>query len=199
MGDSIVVRQRRDHAYLDELMTHYERASPAARRKTFRSIVQLVTTHAFAEEEVLFPRARKLLTSGEALTSLIESDHQRINELLREVRGYQPGEEAFESRVTELFTLLRADLRKEEDRLLPALSRELDESALERLGAAWELAKKTAPNQPHPEISRRPPGNVLAGLPLFVIDRARGLGAKFLRAISRLLDADVGRLRRRHT
>lgn len=41
------------------------------------------------------------------------------------------------------------------------------------LGAAWESVRRTAPTRPHPVVARRPPGNVIAALPLTVIDRLR--------------------------
>ena len=35
-----------------------------------------------------------------------------------------------------------------------------------RLGLAWEAVRRTAPTRPQPLVSRRPPGNALAALPL---------------------------------
>ncbi|SEN07173.1 Hemerythrin HHE cation binding domain-containing protein [Stigmatella aurantiaca] len=182
MSESIVVLQKRDHAELDRLLERYEADAPAGRRETFRKIVNLVTTHAFAEEEVLFPAARRALGVGEHITAEIESEHQRINELLKEMEPLVPGDTAFEQRVSELFPLLRLDVRNEEDRLLGALERALDEKALRRIGVAWLLAKKAAPNRGHPAIPRRPPGNLLAGIPLFFVDRLRALFARWRHA-----------------
>ena len=123
---------------------------------------------------MLFPAARRALEqAGEKITSDVETQHQRINELLLELEAYEPGDLEFEHRVAELFPLLRLDVRNEEDRLLASLEGSLDEGALERLGAEWLAAKKLAPDRPHPAIPRRPPGNVVAGLPLAIIDRVR--------------------------
>ena len=181
MADTIITRQVREHARHLELLTEYGERQPGARRETFRELVDLVTTHASAEEDVLFPFARKTLgAEGEALTSEIEAQHQRVNELLDPMDGQclEPGDARFETCVAELVPLLRADLRNEEDRLLPALAANLDEGELERLGTAWLVAKKVSPNRAHPRIPRRPPGNVLAGIPLFFVDRVRHLLSK---------------------
>jgi hypothetical protein len=70
---------------------------------------------------------------------------------------------------------LRADAREEEDELLAALTAATDARHLNSIGATWAVARLTAPNRPHPRVSRRPPGNMLAGLPLSVIDRVRRL------------------------
>lgn len=182
MRDTIIDLQKRDHMLLDELLQRYERAHPIGRRDTFREIVNLVTTHAFAEETVLFPFSRRVMTSAEAITAEIESQHQRINELLKEMEQFAPGEAGFEVRAGELFPLLRADVRNEEDRLLVALEQHLDREELTRLGTTWVTAKRGAPNRAHPGISRRPPGNLLAAIPLFLVDRMRELIARWRHA-----------------
>ena len=49
----------------------------------------------------------------------------------------------------------------------------LSAQQLRRLGLLWEAVRRTAPTRPHAVVSRRPPGNVVSGLPLAVIDRSR--------------------------
>lgn len=179
MSDTdVVALQRRDHDRLEELLDAYGRQAPERRRATFRELVGLVTTHAFAEETVLFPAARRLLADGDAVTGRIEGDHQRINELLAEMDGMEPGDPGFEFRVGELFPLLREDLGREEDVLLPRLASSVDQHELEAVGTAWAAAKRVAPNRAHPAVPRRPPGNALVALPLLVVDRARDLLAR---------------------
>lgn len=173
---SIVELQKRDHAYMNELFDRYNNG--ADREGTFRELVSLVATHAFAEEEVLFPVARRVLAEGNPLTGDIEDKHQRINDLLREMETMTPTDSGFEARVEELFPILRSDAREEEDVLLPALSSTMSDAQLKELGAAWLAAKKTAPNRAHPHVSRRPPGNALSGLVLTPLDRIRGVIAK---------------------
>ena len=51
----------------------------------------------------------------------------------------------------------------------------------------WEAVRRTAPTRPHPVVSRRPPGNALAAVPLTVLDRGRDA-----------LDAGARRLPRLH-
>jgi hypothetical protein len=46
-------------------------------------------------------------------------------------------------------------------------------SQLRLLGLAWEVVRRIAPTRAHPIVARRPPGNVVAALPLSVIDRSR--------------------------
>lgn len=72
-----------------------------------------------------------------------------------------------------LATVLREDVRDEEDELLPRLQDALDVRRLRLLGVAWETVRRMAPTRPHPVVSRRPPGNTLAAFPLTVLDRSR--------------------------
>jgi hypothetical protein len=69
--------------------------------------------------------------------------------------------------------VLREDVRDEEDVLFPRLQEAVSAEELRRLGRRWELMRRLSPTRPHPTVSRRPPGNALAGLPLTVLDRTR--------------------------
>ena len=181
----IVTLQRRDHAKMERLLTRYERGSTAVKQRAYADIVELVTKHAFAEETVLFPAARRLLgETGQQVTGDIENKHQRVNELMAELEAGEPGDESFEKATRELFPLLRADAREEEDVLLVALSEKAEIEALRQLGTAWMAARATAPNRPHPKIPRRPPGNLLAGLPLAITDRIRKAFARRQKGIA---------------
>ena len=77
------------------------------------------------------------------------------------------------STMARLAEVLRQDVRDEEDDLLPRLQDAVYGRRLTTLGIAWEAVRRTAPTRPHPVVSRRPPGNALAALPLTVLDRGR--------------------------
>jgi hypothetical protein len=57
--------------------------------------------------------------------------------------------------------------------LLPRLQERLSPDQLRRIGLQWELVRRISPTRPHPTVSRRPPGNALAALPLSLLDRTR--------------------------
>lgn len=174
---SVLARQRRDHAELERLMTRYESGSgtQAERRQTLKDIVQLVFSHAFAEEVVLWPALRRLAPDGEELTARVEEEHQEINDLVAEMERMDPADPRHDQLAGRAFALIRQDIRDEEDLLLPRLQAALDHARLRRLGSAWETVRRTAPTHPHPGVSRRPPGNAVAGVPLSALDRVRDL------------------------
>jgi Hemerythrin HHE cation binding domain len=171
---SILTRQKRDHERLDRLLHRLGRSAPGAEEEAaLLAIARLVFPHAFAEESVLWPEARRVLPDGEALTLQVEQEHQEVNELwttLEELPSGSPERHALLARLT---TVLREDVRDEEDELLPRLQEAVDVRRLRVLGVAWEAVRRTAPTRPHPVVSRRPPGNALAAVPLTVLDRGR--------------------------
>ena len=170
---SVLARQRADHVELDRLLTKLDNETGEEYERTFLRMNRLVFSHAFAEEAVLWPLLRRLLPDGEQLTLQVEQEHQEVNELvvaLDEHRTPGPERDRLQARLVEV---LREDVRDEEDELLPRLQDALDAHELRRVGWQWEAVRRTAPTRPHPVVARRPPGNVVAALPLSVIDRTR--------------------------
>ena len=169
---SILTRQKRDHVLLDALLADLGRTSGQDQDAVLNRICRLVFPHAFAEESVIWPEVRRVLPDGEALTLQVEQEHQEVNELWARLERLPVGGErdAVLVRITEV---LREDVRDEEDELLPRLQEAVSTRRLQLLGVAWEAVRRTAPTRPHPVVSRRPPGNAVAALPLTAIDRSR--------------------------
>lgn len=176
---SILVRQKRDHVRLDELLHELDAATVgAAQEAVLQRIARLVFPHAFAEESVLWPTLRRVLPDGHELTLQVEQEHQEVNELWTRLEETDPHGTERREIIGRLAEVLREDVRDEEDELLPRLQEALPPARLRALGVAWEAVRRTAPTRPHPVVSRRPPGNALAALPLTVLDRSRdGLDA----------------------
>ena len=173
---SILARQRADHARLDRLMDQARRTvetGGVAHQVVLRAIARLVFTHAFAEEAVLFPAARRALPDGDPLTLHIETDHQTVNELVTRLDRSSAEDPDHRELMERTFAVLDDDVRTEEDELLPRLQQLLSPRAMRLLGWQWELVRRVSPTRPHPVVSRRPPGQTLSALPLTVLDRAR--------------------------
>jgi hemerythrin-like domain-containing protein len=171
----VFARQRRDHQDLDVLLDKLARSTGVAQDMVIARVCRLVFTHAFAEESVLWPVLRRELPDGEELTVQVEREHQEITEVfaaLERSRRDSPERDELIERAT---TLLRQDVRDEEDELFPRLQEALTDQQLRRLGTQWALVSQIAPTRTHPVVARRPPGNVIAALPLSAIDRTRDL------------------------
>jgi hemerythrin superfamily protein len=170
---SILTRQKLDHVRLDALLQQLEVSRPGSEQDAvLHRIARLVFPHAFAEESVLWPQLRRVVSDGEALTLQVELEHQEVNELWTNLEAAQSDEDRTVL-IERLISVLREDVRDEEDELLPRLQDAVSVRRLQILGIAWEAVRLTAPTRPHPVVSRRPPGNALAALPLTFIDRSR--------------------------
>ncbi|MEU0060661.1 hemerythrin domain-containing protein [Streptomyces sp. NPDC006334] len=180
-GSSVLVRQRREHQEMDRLMDQYLTLDDLHQREhVLKQVAQLVFSHAFAEETVLWPAVRASVPDGEELTARVEEEHQQINDLVADIERLPAGDPEREDKVRRAFALIRQDIRDEEDLLLPRLQDAVDTARLRKLGMTWAAVRQTAPTHPHPVIPRRPPGNALLGLPLSVYDRVRdalGIGS----------------------
>jgi len=203
---SVLVRQKREHVRLDRLLDELQEASGADQDRVLIRIYRLVFPHAFAEESVLWPVIRRVLPDGEALTLEVEEEHQEVNELVTTLEGDHLDPAERRQVLARLVEVLREDVRDEEDALLPDLQLRLSTRQLQQLGIAWELVRRTAPTRAHPVVSRRPPGNALAALPLTVLDNLRDLceiaahrsprSAPALETVSHTLAAAAGRVER---
>ncbi|MDP8915875.1 MAG: hemerythrin domain-containing protein [Pseudomonadota bacterium] len=170
---SVLSRQKRDHVKLNQLLRRLDQAPPGEQDRVLLRIHRLVFPHAFAEEAVLWPVIRRVLPDGHELTLRVELEHQEINELVTQLEALEPGSIERQRVLDRVVELLRQDVRDEEDELLPRLQMKLTGAQLRRLGVAWEAVRLIAPTRAHPIVSRRPPGNVLAALPLSFLDRCR--------------------------
>ncbi|HEY0028810.1 MAG TPA: hemerythrin domain-containing protein [Allosphingosinicella sp.] len=172
---SVLNRQKQDHVQLDRLLHRLGDASDREHDRVLRSIYRLVFPHAFAEEAVLWPVMRRVLPDGHALTLRVEQEHQEINQLVTRLESLGRGSPAYQEVLGRVVALLRADVRDEEDALLPRLQARLSPAQLQLLGLAWEAVRWVAPTRAHPVVARRPPGNWLSALPLALVDRCRDL------------------------
>jgi hemerythrin superfamily protein len=170
---SVLVRQKRDHVKLSALLERLRGTSGEDQAGVLLDIYRLVFPHAFAEESVLWPVLRRVLPDGGELTLEVEREHQEVNELVKKLEGLEDGSPERADVLGRLTEVLDDDVRDEEDALFPRLQSRVSRRELQVLGVLWELVRRIAPTRAHPVVARRPPGNVVAALPLSVLDRGR--------------------------
>jgi hemerythrin superfamily protein len=132
---SVLVRQKRDHVELDRLLHAIDAASGSERQELLNELCRLVFPHAFAEESVLWPALRRMVPDGEALTLEIEREHQEINELFTDLEQTDPDSDEHRRLWQRIVTLLREDVRDEEDKLFPQLQAAASPRTLIGLGS----------------------------------------------------------------
>jgi hemerythrin superfamily protein len=161
---------KEDHRTVESLFTRLESEID---QETLDEVVKELSVHAVIEEQVLYPALRNVLGEGDELADHSIDEHQEVKELLNSIeKGGADGEDT-PTLVAELIANVRQHVREEENKIFPALRAATTPEQLAAMAEALEKAKKAAPTRPHPHAPSSPPGNVLAGAPTALIDKAR--------------------------
>jgi hemerythrin-like domain-containing protein len=165
---------RDDHRSVEKLFKRFEDAGPRAfveKRKIVDRIIEELSAHAAIEEQVFYPVTRATVPAVEQVALESLEEHHVVKWVLSELEGMGPEEERFDAKVTVLIENVRHHIREEESEYFREVRSELGGKALNELGEAMAKARETAPTRPHPRLSDTPPGNILSGTAVSVIDR----------------------------
>jgi hypothetical protein len=195
---------RDDHRSVEKLFKRFEDAGPRAfveKRKIVDRIIEELSVHAAIEEQVFYPVTRATVPAVEEVALESLEEHHVVKWMLSELEGMDPEYERFDAKVTVLIENVRHHVREEESEYFREVRSELGSKALNELGEAMAKARETAPTRPHPRLSDTPPGNILGGTAVGVIDRAldtvSGVVQGGLAAAQDLVDRVRGRQPRR--
>ena len=140
-----------DHKTVEKLFKELEKAGGRAfktKRKLADQVIEELTTHAYIEETVFYPAARKAVpdTVGHVLESIEE--HHVVVWMLSELAGMDPADERFTAKVTVLIENVRHHVKEEEQDFFPEVRKAMDRKALQQLGEEMAAAKPQAPRDP---------------------------------------------------
>ena len=134
--------------------------------------MQTVVVHEVAEEEIVYPAFRRIGGTDQIAQERI-AEQQEAEELLAKMEHMDATSAEFKQSLAKLHKAALDHAKREETEVFPRLIDSLDAHELEQLGAAYEMAKKVAPTHPHPHAPNSPPGNLLVGPVLALVDRVR--------------------------
>lgn len=182
-GKDVIGVLTKDHREVEALFQRYERLGGKAeksRRTIARKLVEELSKHAAAEEQVLYPALRSMLSNGEKMQKEGIDEHQTVKELLVDLNRLSPGDEEFDPKMRALIENVRHHVEEEEGEMLPKLAKAAGREQLQAMGQMIQAAKKIAPTRPHPHTPSTPPANVVVGAVAGVVDRVRDAGRKVL-------------------
>jgi hemerythrin-like domain-containing protein len=154
-----IVLLKNDHKTVEKLFKQFEKAGDDA-KKTKRDLVDQIieelSVHAFIEEQIFYPVARKAVpeTEDHILESLEE--HHIVKWVLEELRDMSPEDERFDAKVTVLIENVRHHVEEEEQDWFPEVRRGLGRKSLQEIGEQMEKAKIDAPRTPRPQAPDEP-------------------------------------------
>ncbi|GAA4052006.1 hemerythrin domain-containing protein [Nonomuraea soli] len=146
-----IVLLKEDHKVVEKLFKKFEKAGDKAykdKRKLVDRIIFELTTHAYIEEEIFYPAARKRVpeTTDHVLESVEE--HHVVVWMLNELKGLDPKDERFDAKVTVLMENVRHHVEEEEKEWFPQVRAAMKRKELQELGERMEKAKTDAPASP---------------------------------------------------
>ncbi len=172
-----------DHRDVERAFGEYEKGglSDRQRRELVDHIITELVRHSVAEEQYLYPAARKALPNGDQIVDHEIREHAEAETVMKQLERAEPSDPEFDRLTRKLIADIRHHVEDEEADLLPLMRRSCSAEELVDLGNKIKSAKELAPTRPHPAAPDTPPANV-------VLDPGTGM-------IDRLRDALTGRKR----
>jgi hemerythrin superfamily protein len=170
---------KQDHKTVSGLFNKFEKLGDRAeksKREIVGKIIEELSIHAGIEETIFYPAVRERVPDAEDYVLESLEEHHVVKWLLSELDGMSPSHERFDAKVTVLKETVEHHVAEEEDEWFPKVREAMGRKELQDLGNAMEAAKKTVPTRPHPRQPDTPPGNLVVGAAVGVVDRARKVG-----------------------
>lgn len=153
---SIIVNDHRD---VEQVFRELEdrTAQPWHRRAVADHMIAELVRHLVAEEEYLYPAARKHLRVDDEIAKRELRDHVRAARLMKQLEDLDPTDPKFDEILDILMNVVRRHIHEEENDLLPKLQAACSKKELVALGKKVVRAKRIAPTRPHLSSPRTPP------------------------------------------
>jgi len=164
-----------DHRHVERVFAELEsgRGTPEHRRNLADHVIAELVRHSVAEEQFMYPAARKYLENGDELADHETEEHAEAEEVMKQLEDVPATDPRFDELLGRLMDDIRHHIEDEEQDLLPKLQSACSAEELRDLGEKVERAKKTAPTRPHPSAPDRPPMNLVLDTGAGFIDKIR--------------------------
>ena len=164
-----------DHREVETMFAELESATadPKRRRRVADAVIAELVRHSVAEEDYLYPTARRALSDGDAVADRELAEHAEAERTMKTLEGLDATDPRFDRTCIALIAEIRQHLLEEESDLFPRLRSTCTAEELRELGRKVELAKKMAPTRPHPSAPDKPPANKLLAPGAGLVDRVR--------------------------
>lgn len=164
-----------DHREVEEMFVEIEKGGGGARnrRDVIEHLIAELVRHSVAEEQYLYPTARRVLPDGDELADHEIQEHADAEVVMKRIEKTDTEDPRFDELLRQLVDDIRHHIQDEEGELLPKLRAACGAEELRELGEKFERSKKLAPTRPHPSAPDRPPANKILAPGAGLIDRMR--------------------------
>jgi hemerythrin superfamily protein len=162
-----------DHREVEEVFGEIEKGAADNKRDLVEHVIAELVRHSVAEEQYLYPIARRVLPDGDKMADHELEEHAEAERVMKSLEQTDTEDPKFDELTRKLIDAIRHHVEDEENDLLPKLRDACDSTELRELGEKFENSKKMAPTRPHPSAPDRPPANKILGPGMGLIDRMR--------------------------
>jgi hemerythrin superfamily protein len=131
-----------DHRKVEELFGQLEREE-SDRRRLVDQVIDELTAHTAAEEQVVYPAIRDMVPDGGQLADRALAEHKGMKEAMTALEQGQPGDPQFETALRNLMSEVRHHVPEEENELIPALRMVIGADKMTELGNVFDQVKGT--------------------------------------------------------
>ena len=150
MSTDAITILRADHKEVRALFREFEKSTttPARQGAIVKKCIELLTMHTYIENEVMYPKVRKLLPDLE--DDILESyeEHHVADVLCLELSMMSAEDEHFDAKTTVLIENVEHHIEEEEQEWFPQVREGLGRNQLQELGEEMLRARKKAPKKP---------------------------------------------------
>jgi hemerythrin superfamily protein len=171
-GQDVVQFLKLQHEQIKLMFADVLAKSGSEREEAFVELRRLLAVHETAEEEVVHPKAKSVLTDGEKIVSARLEEENEAKHALTELEKLEVDSTEFETKFRKLQMDVLEHAEAEETQEFSKLESTLDDDVLKRMRNAVKLAEQTAPTRPHPGVESKG-ANMLAGPFAAMLDRAK--------------------------
>ncbi|SFQ58913.1 Hemerythrin HHE cation binding domain-containing protein [Amycolatopsis arida] len=164
-----------DHRQVEAVFSELEKrtGSPQHRRDLADHVIAELVRHSVAEEQYMYPAARKHLPNGDQIADHEIAEHAEAEQVMKQLENVEPTDPRFDQLLGQLIADIRHHVEDEENDLLPKLQQACSEEELRELGEKVLRAKEIAPTRPHPSAPDKPPANRILDPGAGLIDKIR--------------------------
>jgi hemerythrin superfamily protein len=162
-----------DHREVEEVFAEIEKGGGGNKRDLVEHVIVELVRHSVAEEQYLYPAARRVLPDGDKIVDHELEEHAEAEKVMKSLEDTDAEDAKFDELTRKLIDAIRHHVEDEEKDLLPKLRDACDAAELRELGEKFQNAKKVAPTRPHPAAPDHPPANKILGPGVGLIDRMR--------------------------
>jgi hemerythrin superfamily protein len=125
-----------DHRRVEHLFGEIEKTDNREvekRAQLFATLRKEIEDHSIVEENIFYPWIEKLLGTKELVEQSFE-EHAGFEAIIQEIFQMRTNKDDWLEKISELKDVVQQHMRNEEDKMVPAARKELNESRAEELG-----------------------------------------------------------------